>query len=289
VDALDAARQVKHSLFVRKKQAKFAFYRLRTQFEDYKWDKQEESNPYRYDASRYPHTFIARPPLHCSNDRPVDRVIYAIWLGDPMNARRRQSLESLVRWNPNIPVRMITEKNLDDYVLSHEPLHPAYRYLSVVHKSDYIRTYLMHHYGGGYSDIKTATHGWSESFLDLEENARKWAVGYREITSTYTPDLPRGLGRDLKRHYRAVFGTSAFIVRPGTSFTGEWYRELLNRMNYFEEALSEMPAHNAYSADPAYPIRWTEILGDIFQPLCLKYQDRLVHDDRIKPVLSNYR
>lgn len=146
----------------------------------------------------------------------------------------------------------------------------------------------MHHYGGGYSDIKRPTDRWHKAFALIECDDRKWAVGYREITSNYTPDLPRTLGQDLKRHYRAVFGTSAFILRPGTSLTAEWYRELLNRMNYFEEALSEMPAPDAYSADPAYPIRWTEILGDILQPLCLKYQDRLLHDDRIKPVLTNY-
>lgn len=206
-----------------------------------------------------------------------------------MNARRQQSLEFLVDRNSSIPVRVVTESNLGDYILPHEPFHRAFSHLSVIHKSDYIRTYLMHHYGGGYSDIKTPTQGWEQAFTAIEGDDRKWAVGYREVTSNHTPDLPRALGYDLKRHYRAVFGTSAFIMRPGTSFTAEWYRELLNRMNYFEEALSEMPSPDAYSADPAYPIRWTEILGDILQPLCFKYQDVLLHDDRIKPVLTNYR
>lgn len=289
MNSLDMLRQAKHWLFMRKKQAKFALHRLRTKVEDYRWDRQERSQPYQYEASRYPHTFIARPHMDCSNDRPVNRVIYTIWLGEPMNERRQRSLDSLVRRNPDTPVRLVTEKNLAEYILPSEPLHAAYKYLSVVHKSDYIRTYLMHHHGGGYSDIKTPTHDWGRSFSAINGSDGKWAVGYREITSSYTPDLPRGLGRDLKRHYRAVFGTSAFIFRPGTTFTAEWYRELLNRMNYFEEALSEMPSPEAYSADPAYPIRWTEILGDIIQPLCLKYQDRLIHDERIKPVLTNYR
>jgi hypothetical protein len=38
-----------------------------------------------------------------------------------------------------------------------------------------------------------------------------------------------------------------------------------------------------------YPVPWTGLLGDIFHPLCLKYADQLLHDDRLRPSFENYR
>lgn len=100
MDPLLAARKAKHHMFVAKKQTGFAFDRLRIRLEDYVWDKQERSYPYRYNASRYPHTFLARSPLECSNDRGVERIIYSVWLGAPMNVRRQESLDLLRTRNP---------------------------------------------------------------------------------------------------------------------------------------------------------------------------------------------
>lgn len=53
-----------------------------------------------------------------------------------------------------VDVILITKDNLHEYILPENPLHPSYKYLSAVHRSDYLRTYFMHFYGGGYSDIK---------------------------------------------------------------------------------------------------------------------------------------
>jgi hypothetical protein len=52
------------------------------------------------------------------------------------------------------------------------PLHPAFKYLSYVHKSDYLRSYFMHFYGGGYADIKkySSNNNWKECFNLLNSN-----------------------------------------------------------------------------------------------------------------------
>ncbi len=52
----------------------------------------------------------------------------------------------------------------------------------------------------------------------------------------------------------------------------------------FAPRLAEHPG-DARGDNPGYPIRWTGILGDIFQPLGLKYADRLIIDERIRPPL----
>lgn len=51
-------------------------------------------------------------------------------------------------------MKVINPALLPFFILKDAPLHPSYSFLSGVHRSDYLRCYLMHHYGGGYSDIK---------------------------------------------------------------------------------------------------------------------------------------
>jgi len=66
----------------------------------------------------------------------------------------------------------VYKDDLSKYILEH-PLHEAYEYLSETHKADYLRTYFMHFYGGGYSDIKRSSGSWLKAFDDLE-NSDKW-------------------------------------------------------------------------------------------------------------------
>lgn len=113
------------------------------------------------------------------------------------------------------------------------PFHPAFKDLHVVHQSDYLRAYLMHHIGGVYSDVKPYRTELQNSLHTLNQEEETWVIGYREITSEYVPDLPRNLGAHLKRHYRAVMGPSAFVCRPHSVFTAEWMRELHDRLDYF--------------------------------------------------------
>lgn len=64
------------------------------------------------------------------------------------------------------------------------PLHKAFQYLSPVHKSDYLRAYFMHFYGGGYADIKHIHFNWFAYFEKLYNGPQdKYAIGYHEIFS----------------------------------------------------------------------------------------------------------
>lgn len=281
---------MKHALFVASKRIRFWLEDSLEAVNDMRWKAAESRHPFSYDPDRYPHTFLARATIdRGANDHPVPTVVYAFWLGpSPMSDRRLASLRN-IKSTLGVPFVLVTDETVGEYLVDGHPLHPAYPHLSDGHRSDYLRTYFMHHHGGGYTDVKAPTSAWVEAFETIQGQPGKWALGYREVTSNYVPDLPRNLGRDLKRHYRAVFGPSAFIVRPRTSLTSEWYREMLSRMDYFAGGLAESPGADFYAPAPGYPIRWTELLGDVLQPLCLKYQDRLVFDDRVRPVLMDYR
>lgn len=242
-----------------------------------------------YTPGKYARTFLERPaPVHRSA-APIPRVIYTIWLGDPMPPRRQRSLEMLQEMNPNIPVKLITEPDIEQYILPEHPFHPAFENLAITHKSDYLRIYLMHFYGGGYSDLKAPNHPWGPMFDVLQNSPDRDALGYREITSNYTSEHPRALGEDVKKFYRFLMAPSAFIMRPESLFTACLYREMLRRIDYCAPALTDSPIPDPYTLPDSYPVWWNELMGDIAQSLSLRYPERIILDDRIKPELKNYR
>lgn len=284
---VDAARQVKHQGLVAYKRVRpmtlAAGVGIRTKYYDLR------VGDYDFEYGRYNHEFVNRQPPPASNNRAVPHVIYCLWTGDnDITPRRSQSLELLRQVHEGVPVTLITPDNLADYLVDGHPLHPAYEYLSYVHRSDYLRAYLMHHHGGGYSDIKRPLNSWAPCFDAIAEAPQKWAVGYRELDSNSGARLPRRIGRDVRRNYARVIGQSGFIFRPDTSLTAEWMRELDNRMNYYADALSESPG-NAFGDNLGYPIGWTGLLGKIISPLLLKYHERLIIDNRMLLAFSDYR
>ena len=48
-------------------------------------------------------------------------------------------------------------------------------------------------------------------------------------------------------------------------------------------------AGNVLGDNPGYPIPWGALQGASFQPLCFKYLDRVIVDDRLRPSLADYR
>jgi hypothetical protein len=178
-------------------------------------------------------------------------TIYCLWTdATPMSLQRRERLDELRVLAAPCSVVLITPATLPMYVRPDMPLHPAYPYLSAVHKADYLRCYLMHVHGGGYSDIKTP-YGWPwyDAFRDFELNPRAM-INIRHP------------------------GT-AMICRPGTELTREWYTAVCKVLDDALPALKAypQPAPPYVSAqnDERYPIGWTSLLYDILGPLCTKY------------------
>ena len=85
-----------------------------------------------------------------------------------------------------------------------------------------------------------------------------------------------------------LIGTPALAAKPGTPFTTEWCAEIENRMDRWAPALAKAPG-NTFGTNDGYPVPWIAVQGATFQPLCLKYNERVLIDNRIKPSFENYR
>ena len=189
-------------------------------------------------------------------------------------------------------VALVTADDLPRWILPDAPLHEAYPYLSSVHRTDYLRSYFMHHYGGGYSDVKPARASWRAAFSYLEDHSESWVVGYSEVSPDAVATVAdSALYQRLRQNYARLPGNGAYVCRPRTLLTAAWVAGVQTVLDSKIDQLRAYPAPHARASrqeDQRYALRWTEICGDIFHPLCLEHLDR-VATSLPTPDFSNYQ
>ena len=167
-------------------------------------------------------------------------------------------------------VVLVTPATLPRYIVSNHPLHPAYPYLSEVHRADYLRCYFMHFHGGGYADIKLTMGSWRKAFRDMEINPAAYINGYQ----AGGPDNVSA--SELKSEWQVIIGPGQFIARPNTDFTREWYSEICRILDEKFDKLKEHPAtspYDHYPCESGYPIGYTDLLGIPLNRIQYKYRD----------------
>lgn len=219
----------------------------------------------------------------------VPRLIWCFWLGGKeMTEARNRSLKSIYT-NAGVNIEFITDDTISKYIKPDSPFHPSYRYLSETHKCDYARGYFMHHYGGGYVDIKQVSTDWNQFFNIIDQDPDIWVVGYREKNAEGVARLrpeESEMQEMLIQNYKKLIGNGAYICRPQTPFTREWLENVHKILDKQSFQLRIHPSSGprdhfgakTESGTSSYPLLWTEILGNVFHPLCLKYSEHLSYD-----------
>jgi hypothetical protein len=205
------------------------------------------------------------------------RVVFCLWTGgNPMSINRIQALFSIFN-NISCPVAYLTQGTIQNWELPEAPFHPSFQYLSETHKSDYLRVYLMHHYGGGYTDVKHTSQAWGQHFDSLIQSDMLCA-GYTEVSPNSVAKVGGELEQVLKDHYQSLIGH--------TPLTREWLKRTHDLLDQKMSDLSKHPASfpqdqlGALLPDgqvSQYPLQWTEMLGNIFHPLILEYKQFVLH------------
>lgn len=201
----------------------------------------------------------------------MENNIYCFWTGkNKMSESRKDCLHQLKKVS-QCNIILVDIDNLNQYILHNEPLHESYKYLSETHKADYLRTYFMRFYGGGYSDIKRTNGPWIDSFKNLY-NSDKWIIGYQE-------DMHGVAYPPLKDKWEYLIGNCAYICKPNTPLVIEWYNTMISLMDEKLVELKKYPATHPQDAkenyqNGGYPIGWNEMLGRIFHKIIYKYTDK---------------
>ena len=227
------------------------------------------------------------PFFYCPNDTLSlsEKMIYGFWTNvDPISEIRMKCIIDLEKMKGS-NFKLIKIEDVENYILQSQPLHPAFKYLSSVHKSDYLRTYFMNFYGGGYADIKSPRSAWSDSFDDMLNNSNAFANSYHESGPGDIAYEPH------KNHHDKLIGNCAYIMRPYTEFTRKWYAEMISLLDAKLEKLQRNPARSAYDMAEngrGYPIEWNEMLGRIFHKVSLEYVQSFLYTVPT-PIFQDYR
>jgi hypothetical protein len=225
------------------------------------------------------------------------RTLFAFWLGPyQMSPARTAAVHSIFR-DASTPVCFITDTTLHQWELPESPFHEAMQYLSEVHRADYLRCYLMHHFGGGYTDIKPVLNPWPPHFADLL-GSDAMALGYPEISANAVAQLQGVIGEQLRTHYAEVIGYCSMVFKRRTAITTEWFEATQHKLSELLPSLREHPAQHPMDqlgvtlpngTVSSYPLKWTELGGNIFHPVILKHRSHVLKRESIKPQLHNYR
>lgn len=199
-----------------------------------------------------------------------NKIIWCFWTGtNEMSNTRFSCLVDFIK-KCECNVVLVTKDTIEKYIIKDHPLHEAYQYLSETHKADYLRTYFMNFYGGGYSDIKKTKGSWVSSF-DKLINSNNFVCGYPEIEGFSANESLKDKSKDL-------IGNCAYICKPESSLTKEWYAEMITLLNTKLNLLKKNPAkHPRDKKDDGtgYPLYWEEMLGQIFHKYVYKYKDKI--------------
>jgi hypothetical protein len=220
------------------------------------------------------------------------RYIFTMWTGtNPLTPDRAAEVYSILS-NTHCPVVYLTRESLYKWEHPDAPFHPALPYLSATHISDYMRAYLMHHYGGGYTDVKFTYKQWDAAF-DALENSDAFAIGYPSANPeavALSPSYPNreAVLAEYRKDYPAFLTNCAFIFRRDTEFTREWYRRTVEILDSKLDLLRQKPARHPRDFKGTelpdgtisdYPIEYIEIACDAYIPTSAKFKHKLLHFD----------
>uniref|UniRef100_A0A6C0KKG5 Glycosyltransferase 2-like domain-containing protein n=1 Tax=viral metagenome TaxID=1070528 RepID=A0A6C0KKG5_9ZZZZ len=225
------------------------------------------------------------------NINGIYKCVFVCWFGGyktdfpEMSQNRFHAFQSLVS-NIKIPVILITYKNYKSFELHEYPYHEAFEYLSATHKSDYMRQYLLHHYGCGYHDIKYRTQSWENEWekdnWTSDENI--WMYGRTELLPQWVAFKPGE--ENIQKYHMDLISTNYIICRKNTPFLEELITRVHSILDDKLEILKKYPGFEAgyyndcvYEPVPenSYPFRWFETNGEIHHALMLKYKAHIKH------------
>ena len=214
----------------------------------------------------------------------VPKMVWAMWFGPPPTGARLSAARTIEK--VGVPVRWLDDSNWRDVEAPAHRFPPALFLsgLSQIHRSDYLRAYIMHTYGGGYTDVKHTTTSWAPAWAEFD-NASVWVVSvqeeFRRAVACGEPNftiVPAPCDQVMNA-WRYLGRNQLYIMRPNTTLTASWLQEATRRLNRHWSEIRLHPAHRprcCQGENPNnYPVRWAEFAGEILHPLMAIYRTHL--------------
>ena len=223
-------------------------------------------------------------------------VVFCSWAGtNPMSPQRAECLLSIYA-NTLCPVMFLSASNMHHWEVEGSPFHEGFQFLSATQKADYIRCYMMHHFGGGHTDVKRTSKSWKPFFQLVRDSPYHYGLGYTEIGPQGVAPVGDPLESEMRQNYSKLIGNCAYIFKKKTEFTYEWFLQTHAMLDLNLEALRENPARHPQDhldvtlpdgSVSKYPLPWLAFCN-IFHVLAYELRSRILHAD-IAPSFQDYR
>jgi len=209
------------------------------------------------------------------------RNLYAFWTEDNEMSIFRQNNIKELRNRCGVNFLLLKPNDIKLYELPDHPFHESYSYLSATAKSDYLRSYFMNFYGGGYVDIKFCDYNWNQYYDQLEQSD-KYAIGYLPVGAenvAVDPEDPDGI--TIQSHWQELIGAGAMICKPKTAFTVYWFKLMTDILDSKKDKLKAYPAQHVRDrqgwkgTNSNYPLRWAEIGPETLFKSAFTFKDKI--------------
>merc|ERR1719359_2493039 len=234
------------------------------------------------------------PPGLRSAEDPVPPVVWTFWLHEyPLEGAGLEDFNNL-SVILDVTVQLITPDSLHLYNVTEEPFHDAFYHLSPNHKLDYLHAYFMHHYGGGYLEIKKRKDNstWTGPFDYVGSNDTHWFLG-TPSSEDVTCDESNIDDAWCKEMQFKTDGITYADTRQGmsswTHSNGPCCKEVLEYYNRSATVVHPWPRHDGYimRKETAFTEEWLKLVHKHLNvklpvlkmqspptdPCCLKHQD----------------
>lgn len=221
----------------------------------------------------------------CAETGTIPRLVWTFWFGDNFSENRRRALISMEEIL-EVPVILVDSSNITEFL--RWPVHPAFEYLSGIHKSDYLRIYFLLHYGGGYSDIKHMVESWGKHFNAFDD-PNVWIVGVPEIPGPDGVAARPGIVYP-DDYYKSMISNGFMIARANNRLLQEVQELQHEVLDKHAQALREHPPPTPRCCmrhEGGYPLRWAELLGENMAIAAGRYIGHL-SQSMLMPSLENY-
>ncbi|MBM3349911.1 MAG: hypothetical protein FJY58_09500 [Betaproteobacteria bacterium] len=224
----------------------------------------------------------------------LDReYLFCMWPGkDQLPKERAAELFSIISSSDSAVV-YLNDLSYGKWEIPEAPFHPALKYLSECHRSDYLRVYLMHYYGGGYTDIKFTYKSWKGAFKTLKQSDA-YVLGYKpkKIGMSEKYQDPVFLKEIEEKYLPFGIGHVAFIFKRQTPLTLHILNRLHKHLDEYQGQLMANPSRTQKDwlgkilddgSTSKYPLHYTELGPDLFHLSLYRFKDKIIHYD-IEPI-----
>jgi len=208
------------------------------------------------------------PPGLRSTQDPVPPVVWVFWNHEYALEGAGLEVFNSMGVVLDVAVQLVTPDKLEEYNVTEEPFHKAFRYLAPNHKVDYLKAYFMHHYGGGVLPIKKRKDNttWTAPFEYVGSNETNWFLGTasKEDVVCDESNIDDAWCKELQFKSDNTYAETRGGMASWEASKGPCCKKVINQLNSNTNHSTFWPRHDGYIMRKGTPFteQWLKLVHE---------------------------